>query len=123
MDKDDASNPGRQGIKNLALLPIFGTVGVTPPSCTKRRWHPWFGRVVHIHEMIEQRADDMLHCSLDGDISRRWLELAKWTFDRATCLVIRMAASPRVDTAALIALKTCLADATVPVVWTGSGEE
>jgi hypothetical protein len=32
-------------------------------------------------------------------------------FDRATCLAIRIAASPRVDTAALIALKTCLADA------------
>jgi hypothetical protein len=32
-------------------------------------------------------------------------------FDRATCLAIRMAASPRVDTAALVPLKTCLADA------------
>jgi hypothetical protein len=28
-------------------------------------------------------------------------------FDRAACLAIRMAASPRVDTAALITLKTC----------------
>jgi hypothetical protein len=74
-------------------------------------WHPWFGRVVHIHEVIEQRAGGVLHCSLDGDISRRWLELPKWMFDCATCLVVGMAASPRVDTAALIALKTCLADA------------
>jgi hypothetical protein len=74
-------------------------------------WHPWFGRVVHIHEVIEQRAGGVLHCSPDGDASRRWLELPKWMFDRATCLGIRMAASPRVDTAALIALKTCLADA------------
>src|SRR5215469_15774777 len=32
-------------------------------------------------------------------------------FDRAACLAIGMAASPRVDTAALITLKTCLADA------------
>jgi hypothetical protein len=32
-------------------------------------------------------------------------------FDHAACLAIRTAASPRVDTAALIALKTCLADA------------
>jgi hypothetical protein len=73
-------------------------------------WHPCFGRVVHIHDVIEQRASGVFHCSLD-DISRRWLELPKWMFDRATCLVIRMAASPRIDTAALIALKTCLADA------------
>ncbi len=99
--------------------------GVGAPRCTKRRdnahrievlevlyrWHPWFGRVVHIHEVIEQRAGGVLHCSPDGDASRRWLELPKWMFDRATCLAIRMAASPRVDTAALIALKTCLADA------------
>jgi hypothetical protein len=77
--------------------------------CTKRRdnahkieelevlypWHPWFGRVVHVHEVIEQRAGGVLHCSPDGDASRRWLELPKWMFDRATCLSIRMAASPR----------------------------
>jgi hypothetical protein len=32
-------------------------------------------------------------------------------FDRATCLAIRLAASLRVDTAPLIALKACLGDA------------
>jgi hypothetical protein len=75
------------------------------------RWHPWFGRVVHVHEVIEQRAGGVLRCSPDGDASRRWLELPQWMFDRAACLAIRMTASPRVDTAALMALKTCLADA------------
>src|SRR5438552_12911738 len=94
-------------------------------GCTKRRdnahkieelevlypWHPWFGRVVHVHEVIEQRAGGVFHCSPDGDASRRWLELPQWMFDRAACLAIRMAASPCVDTAALITLKTCLADA------------
>ena len=44
------------------------------------QWHPWFGRVIHIHEVIEQRAGGVLHCSLDGDGSRRWLELPKWMF-------------------------------------------
>src|SRR5215471_40972 len=92
--------------------------------CTKRRdndhkieelevfypWHPWFGRVVHVHEVIEQRAGGVFRCSLDGDGSGRWLELPQWMFDRAACLAIRMAASPRVDAAALIALKTCLAN-------------
>jgi hypothetical protein len=64
-----------------------------------------------VHEVIEQRAGGVLRCNPDGDTSRRWLELPQWMFDRAACLAIRMAASPRVDTAALIALKTCLADA------------
>ena len=99
--------------------------GACAPGCTRRRdnahkieelevlypWHPWFGRVVHVHEVIEQRAGGVLRCSPDGDASRRWLELPQWMFDRAACLAIGMAASPRVDTAALITLKTCLADA------------
>ena len=75
------------------------------------QWHPWFGRVVHVHEVIEQRAGGVLRCSPDGDASRRWLELPQWMFDRAACLAIRMAASPRVDTTALIALKRCPAGA------------
>src|ERR1700731_4360843 len=99
--------------------------GAGAPHCTKRRdnahkieglevlypWHPWFGRVVHVHEVIEKRAGGVLHGSSDGDASRPWLELPQWMFDRAACLAIRMAASPRVDTTALIALKTCLAAA------------
>src|SRR5260370_33546411 len=74
-------------------------------------WHPWFGRVVHVRGVIEKRAGGILHCSLDGSASGRWLELAKWMFDRAACLSMRMEVSPRVDSAALTALKTCLVDA------------
>src|SRR5438309_9872573 len=109
----------------IGVLRSTNGLDVVDDSCTRRRdnahkieelevlyqWHPWFGRVVHVHEVIEQRAGGVLHCSADGDASRRWLELPQWMFDRAACLAIRMAASPRVDTAALIALKTCLADA------------
>jgi hypothetical protein len=74
-------------------------------------WHPWFGRVVHVREVIEKQAGGVLNCSLDGSASARWLELPKWMFDRAACLSIRMEVSPRVDSAALTALKTCLVDA------------
>src|SRR2546423_5504113 len=76
--------------------------GAYAPHCTRRRdnahkieelevlypWHPWFGRVVHVHEVIEQRAGGVLHGSPDGDASRRWLELPQWMFDRAACLVV-----------------------------------
>jgi hypothetical protein len=74
-------------------------------------WHPWFGRIVHAREVIEKRAGGILHCSLDGSASARWLELPKWMFDRAASLSMRMEVSPRVDSAALTALKTCLVDA------------
>src|SRR5712671_3934991 len=91
-------------------------------DCTRRRdnahkiderevlypWHPWFGRVVHVREVIEKRAGGIVHCSLDGSASARWLELPKWMFDRAASLSMRMEVSPRVDSAALTALKTCL---------------
>jgi hypothetical protein len=94
-------------------------------GCTRRRdnthkieerevlypWHPWFGRVVHVRKMIEKRAGGILHCSLDGSASAHWLELPKWMFDRAASLSMRMEVSPRVDSAALTALKTCLVDA------------
>src|SRR4029077_13734125 len=97
----------------------------TGRHCTRRRdnahkieerevlypWHPWFGRVVHVREVIEKRAGGVLHWSLDGSASARWLELPKWMFDRAACLSTRMEVSPRVDSAALTALKTCLVDA------------
>src|SRR6201987_2398443 len=82
--------------------------GACAPHCTRRRdnahkieelevlyrWHPWFGRVVHVHEVIEQRAGGVFRCSPDGDASRRWLELPQWMFDRTACLAIRMAAAP-----------------------------
>jgi len=48
------------------------------------RWHPWFGRVLHVHEVIDRQGGGVLHCSPDGDAARRWLELPKWRmFDRA----------------------------------------
>jgi hypothetical protein len=53
-------------------------------------WHPWVGRVVHVREVIEKRAGGVLHCSLDGSASARWLELPKWMFDRAASLSMRM---------------------------------
>ena len=94
-------------------------------DCTRRRdnahkiderevlypWHPWFGRVVHVRGVIEKRAGGILHCSMDGGASGRWLELPQWMFDRAACLSMCMEVSPRVDSAALTALKTCLVDA------------
>jgi hypothetical protein len=49
-------------------------------------WHPWFGRVVHVHEVIDQLAGGVVRCSPDGDPSRRWLELPQWMFERAACL-------------------------------------
>src|SRR6516162_10571452 len=52
MDTDDASGPGMPGIKNLALVPNLGTVGVTAPSCYNE---------VRPHSAIGNQVPAMLH--------------------------------------------------------------
>jgi hypothetical protein len=69
---------------------------------------PWFGRVVHAHHVVRRGSEDVLHCSLDE--TGEQLELPPWMFDRAACSRTSMAASPRVNAAVLVALKTLLAD-------------
>ncbi len=74
-------------------------------------WHPWFGRVVDVHEVIEKGSSCVFRCSLEGGPSGRWIELPVWMFDRGICLSLRVVASPQVDRAALLVLKECLAHA------------
>jgi hypothetical protein len=74
-------------------------------------WHPWAGRIVHIHEVIEKAAGDVARCSHDDGASGRLLELPTWMFDRSACVRMRVEAFPRVDIAALQALQVLL-DAT-----------
>lgn len=71
-------------------------------------WHPWFGLAVHVHQTVEKGHSGILRCSVDGSASGRWLELPVWMFDRAVCLSIRLADSPRVDLAALENLRKLL---------------
>ena len=74
-------------------------------------WHPWAGCIVHIHEVIEKAAGDMVRCSGDNGVSGRLLELPIWMFDRAACAPMRAETCPQVDIAALQALRALL-DAT-----------
>jgi hypothetical protein len=71
-------------------------------------WHPWFGMTVHIHQVVEKGLIGTLRCSVDGAASGRWLELPAWMFDRAICLPISLASSPRAHLAALESLRNLL---------------
>jgi hypothetical protein len=73
-------------------------------------WHPWSGCIVHIHEVIERAAGGVARCSHDG-AADRLLELPIWMLDRSACAPMRVEAFPRVDIAALQALRLLL-DAT-----------
>ena len=75
------------------------------------QWHPWSGRAVRVHEVISKAGGDALRCSLATNEAGQWLEVPVWMFDRGTCLSVRLAPSPWVDCAVLLALKECLARA------------
>jgi hypothetical protein len=63
---------------------------------------------VHIHQVVEKRLIGTLRCSVDGAASGRWLELPAWMFDRAICLPITLASSPRTHLGALKSLRELL---------------
>ena len=73
-------------------------------------WHPWAGRLVHLHEAIDRAAGGVVRCTVDGDLTgRRTLELPVWMFDRAVCVGVRMVPAPQVELQSLSDLAMLLA--------------
>src|SRR5258706_2544054 len=78
---------GRQGLREVALC------------CTRRfenahrtilrellyPGHPWFGKLVAMHETIDKAGGVVFRCTLGGAHADRWLEIPAWMFDRAAC--------------------------------------
>jgi hypothetical protein len=73
-------------------------------------WHPWFGRVVYIHDVIERGSERIFRCNLSEKQTARCMDIPAWMFDRAACLRIRRADTPQVEVTALIGLKALLAE-------------
>ncbi len=94
------------------------------PHCTTRRqnthgtevrellypWHPWSGRLVHVHEAVS-KGTHIFRCSLSGSSSGRLLEVPSWMFDRSVSGCWRSLAVPHVDLASLHSLARLLKDA------------
>jgi hypothetical protein len=79
--------------------------------------HPWGGREVVVHAMIEKADGAFFSCTLDGLEAERWLEIPAWMFDRAACPGdVRFLAAPRVSLEALSALSVLLDQALKPTV-------
>ena len=70
--------------------------------------HPWFGRPVRLHEVLEKSGGKVFRCSCDDDAVGRRLELPGWMFDRVACAPIQTVAVPLVELAALQALRLLL---------------
>jgi hypothetical protein len=71
-------------------------------------WHPWFGRVVFVHETTTRGGAGVLRCSQSSEEGARCLETPEWMFDRAACCGMVRGDSPRVSRAALYRLKTLI---------------
>jgi hypothetical protein len=74
------------------------------------RWHPWVGRLVYIHKIIEHGAEEIFRCGLSEQQTERCMDVPAWMFDRAACLRNRQADTPQVELAALLCLKALLAE-------------
>jgi len=74
------------------------------------RLHPWFGRHVFVHEVVNRAAaSSVFRCTLDGSESERHLEIPAWMFDRAACAGDgRFALDPFVSLEALNVLSVLL---------------
>jgi hypothetical protein len=71
-------------------------------------WHPWFGRVVFVHETIKRGGLGVLRCSPSSEEGARCLETPEWMFDRVVCCGMVRGDSPRVSRAALYSLKALI---------------
>jgi hypothetical protein len=97
-------------------------ISACAPRCTTRQhnahrteerevlypWHPWFGRVVFVHETTKRGGAGALRCSQSSEEGARCLETPEWMFDRAACCGMVRGDSPRVSRAALYRLKALI---------------
>ncbi len=73
------------------------------------RLHPWFGRDVFIHAVIDRADGGVFRCTVDGLEVERGLEIPAWMFDRAACAAgVRFSADPFVGLEGLEALSALL---------------
>ncbi|SEI21492.1 hypothetical protein SAMN05216228_10784 [Rhizobium tibeticum] len=76
-------------------------------------WHPWSGRLIHIHQVLD-KGIAVFRCSLTSDAAGRWLEIPVWMFDRIASAHWRTMPVPHVELASLRALARILEEAGTP---------
>lgn len=74
-------------------------------------WHPWAGRLVRLHEVIERATGASARCSLMDTAVVRVQEIPVWMLDAAVCGTARATAQPVALLSALVALRALLTDA------------
>src|SRR4051794_14921322 len=75
-------------------------------------WHPWAGRPVRLHEVIERATGASARCSLVDATNARLQEIPVWMLDAVVCRTARTTAQPVAALQALAALRALLSDVT-----------
>jgi len=75
-------------------------------------WHPWHGQRVLVRGEARRGGIVVLQCMRDELKGFPTLEIPEWMFDSNLCDRMKPAEMPRVDCAALLALKHLLSAAT-----------
>ena len=74
-------------------------------------WHPWAGRLVHVHEVIERTTGASARCSLVEAPAARVQEIPVWMLDAALCRSMRASDGPVAALPALRTLRSLLSEA------------
>src|SRR3954471_2686127 len=74
-------------------------------------WHPWAGRAVRFHEVIERATGTAARCSLADAPIARPQEIPVWMFDPVACRTMRAAPQPVAALSVLMSLHALFADA------------
>ena len=75
-------------------------------------WHPWAGRIVTVHSVLDKASDSVARCSLAREATGLPLEVPLWMFDRMMCSSARREHHPQVVITALADLQALLAEVT-----------
>src|SRR6188474_1865783 len=74
-------------------------------------WHPWTGRTVRLHEVIERATDTVARCSLVDVTGTRLQETPVWMLDPVACRTVLAMDQPITTLSALIVLHALFAEA------------
>jgi len=73
-------------------------------------WHPWSGRAILLHEVIERSGGAVSRCSLTKAPVVKVQEIPAWMLDAPACRPMHVAVEPVVAWGALAALRTLVRD-------------
>ena len=71
-------------------------------------WHPWAGRSIRVHDVVERAGSAAARCSLVGAPVDRLQEIPVWMLDAASCRWMSASATPAATLSALEALRSLL---------------